>query len=80
MSSRVLSSKKKGVYQGCVLSLILFYIYGKYIMRKTLEDKKEGVTVGSVKISNLRYADDTTMFASSEKNFRFLNSLATSYV
>ncbi|XP_012548777.2 uncharacterized protein LOC101741398 [Bombyx mori] len=33
-------------------------------MRKTLEEWDGGVTVGGVKISKLRYADDTTLVAS----------------
>lgn len=58
---------ERGVRQGCILSPILFNIYGEYIMRKALEDWKGGISVGGLKISNLRYADDTTLFASSEK-------------
>lgn len=57
---------QKGVRQGCISSPILFNIYGEHIMRQTLEDWEGGIKIGGVKISNLRYADDTTLFASSE--------------
>ncbi|XP_037866981.1 uncharacterized protein LOC119628534 [Bombyx mori] len=63
---------EKGVRQGCIVSPILFNIYGEYIMRKTLEEWDGGATVGGVKISNLRYADDTTLVASSEKEMEEL--------
>ncbi|CAK1590841.1 unnamed protein product [Parnassius mnemosyne] len=36
-------------------------------MRRALEGWEGGISIGGVKISNLRYADDTTLFASSEK-------------
>lgn len=58
---------EKGVRQGCILSPILFNVYGEYVMRKALEEWEGGISVGGIKISNLRYADDTTLFASSEK-------------
>ena len=56
----------KGVKQGCILSPILFNAYGEYIIRRTCEDWEGGVTIGGSKITNLRYADDTTLLASSE--------------
>ncbi|CAH2265532.1 jg10077 [Pararge aegeria aegeria] len=36
-------------------------------MRRTLENWTDGVVIGGLKISNLRYADDTTLFASSAR-------------
>lgn len=57
---------RKGVRQGCIISPILLNIYGEYIIRHTLEGWDGGVKVGGVFISNLRYADDTTLFASTE--------------
>ncbi|CAH2243910.1 jg18573 [Pararge aegeria aegeria] len=34
-------------------------------MRRTLEAWKDGIVIGGQRISNLRYADDTTLFATS---------------
>ncbi|PZC84789.1 hypothetical protein B5X24_HaOG203779 [Helicoverpa armigera] len=56
---------RAGVRQGCIISPLLFNIYTELIMRITLEDWTDGVVIGGYKISNLRYADDTTLFASS---------------
>lgn len=41
-------------------------------MRITLEDWTDGVTIGGYKIANLRYADDTTLFASSSSHMEEL--------
>lgn len=57
---------RKGVRQGCILSPILFNIYGEYIMRKVCDNWHGGISVGGVKVNNLRYADDTTLFAADE--------------
>ena len=57
-----------GVRQGCVLSPYLFNLYSDYIMRPAnLEELEIGVRMGGRKINNLRYADDTTLFAESKK-------------
>ncbi|CAH2108374.1 unnamed protein product [Euphydryas editha] len=58
---------EKGVRQGCILSPLLFNIYGEFIMRRALDDWQGGISIGGKKISNLRYADDTTLIASSEE-------------
>ena len=54
----------KGVCQGCMLSPCLFNLYAGYIMRNAgLEEAQAGIKIGRRNISNLRYADDTTLKA-----------------
>ena len=59
---------EKGVYQGCILSPCLFNLYAEYIIRNTgLEEALAGIKIVGRNISNLRYADDTTLTAESEE-------------
>ena len=59
----------KGVHQGCILSLCLFNWYAEYIMRNAgLDEAQAGIKIAGRNINNLRYADDTTLMAESEKN------------
>ena len=59
----------KGVCQGCVLSPCLFNFYAEYIMRNAgLEETQAGTKIAGRNINNLRYADDTTLMAESERN------------
>ena len=63
----------KGVYQGCVLSTCSFNLYAEYIMRNAgLDEAQAAIKIAGRNISNLRYADDTTLTAESEEE---LNSL-----
>ena len=56
----------KGVSQGCILSPCLFNFYAEYIMRNTgLEEAQAVIKIAGRNISNLRYADDTTLMAES---------------
>ena len=58
----------KGVYQDCILSPCLFNFYVEYIMRNSgLEEPQAGIKIAGRNINNLRYADDTTLMAKSEK-------------
>ena len=52
----------KGVHQGCTLSPCLFNLYAEYIMINAgLEETQAGIKIAGRNISNLRYADDTTL-------------------
>ena len=52
----------KGVRQGYILSPCSFNFYAEYIMRNAaLEEAKAGIKIAGRNISNLRYADDTTL-------------------
>ncbi|VEN63176.1 unnamed protein product [Callosobruchus maculatus] len=61
------TATRKGVRQGCVLSPMLFNIYSEFVMRQVLDNWNGGVTIGGSKISNLRFADDTTLIAASQE-------------
>ena len=61
----------KEVHQGCILSLYLFNFYAEYIMRNArLDEAQAGINITRRNISNLRYADDTTLMAESEEELK----------
>ena len=62
---------RKGVYQGCILTPCLFNIYADYILRNARLDDS-GIKITGRNITNLRYADDTTLMAESEKELQCL--------
>ena len=63
----------KGVHQGCILSPCLFNLYSEYIMRNAgLDEAQAGIKIARRNISNLRYADDTTLMAESEEELKSL--------
>ena len=63
----------KGVCQGCILSPCLFSLHAEYIMRNAgLEEAQAGIKIARRNINNLRYADDTTRMAESEKELKSL--------
>ena len=63
----------KGVCQGCILSPCLFNLYEEHIMRNTgLDEAQDGIKIARRNINNLRYADDTTLMAESEKELKSL--------
>ena len=63
----------KGVCQGCISSPCLFNLYAEYIMRNAgLEGAQAGIKIAGRNINNLRYADDTTLMAESDKELKSL--------
>ena len=63
----------KGGCQGYILSACLFNLYAEYIMRNAgLEEAQAGIKMAGRNISNLRYADDTTLMAESEEELKSL--------
>ena len=64
---------RKGVCQGCILSLCLFNLKAEYIMQNAwLDEVQAGIKIARKNINNLRYKEDTTLMAESEEE---LNSL-----
>ena len=63
----------KGVHQGCVLSPFLFNLYAENIMQNArLDEAQAGIKIARRNISNLRYADDTTLLVESEEELKSL--------
>ena len=64
----------KGVCQGCILSPCLFNFYaGLSTIRNTgLEEAQAGIKIAGRNISNLRYADNTTLMAEREEELKSL--------
>ena len=62
---------RKGIHQGCILSPYLFNLDAEYTMRNArLDEVQTGIKIARRKISNLRYADDTTLMAESKEEPR----------
>ena len=63
----------KRVHQGCILSLCLCNLYVECIMRNAgLEEAQAGTKIAGRNIDKLRYADETTVTAESEKELKSL--------
>ena len=61
----------KGVCQGCILSPGLFNFYAEYIMRNSgLDETQAEIQIAGRNISNLRYADNTTVMAESKEELK----------
>ena len=55
------------------MSLCLFNLYAEYIMKNAgLDEAQAGIKISRRNISNLRYADDTTLMAESEEELKSL--------
>ena len=64
----------KGVHQSCILSPCLFSLYEEYIMQNVrLDIAQAGIKIAGRDISNLRYADDTTLTAESDRTKELLD-------
>ena len=58
----------KGVHQGYILSPCSSNLYAEYIMQNTRLDESQA----GIRISNLRYADDTTLMAENKEELKSL--------
>ena len=62
----------KGVGQGCILPPCLFNFYAEYLMQNAkLDEAQAGIKIAR-SVNNLRYADDITLMAESEKELKSL--------
>ena len=60
----------RGVRQGCLMLSVLFNLYAERMMKEALEDIEEGVMIGGKLITDVRFADDQAMAASSENGLQ----------
>jgi len=65
---------KQGVRQGCILSPYLFNLMAELLMSYALEGFDGGLKIGGRRVTNLRYADDIVLIASSEEELQQLIS------
>ena len=65
---------EQGTTQGCNVSQTEFNLYAERIMR-TVEENYEVVVIGGKRITNLRYANDTTLLASTQEIRKFFKDL-----
>ena len=64
---------EKGARQSCILSPCLYNIYAEYITRNSgLDEAQAGIKIAGRNINNLKYTDDTTLMAESEKELKSL--------
>ena len=63
----------KGVCQVCILSPCLFNLYAECLMQNAwLDEAQAGIKIAGRNISNLRYADGTTLMTESEEELKSL--------
>ena len=63
----------KEARQGCILSPCLFNLHAEYIMWNAgLDEAKAEIKTVGRNISDLRYADDTTLMAENEEELKSL--------
>ena len=59
----------KRVSQGCILSPCVFKLYAEYMMKDIgLDEAQARIKIAGRNISNLRYADDTTLWQKVKRN------------
>ena len=62
---------EKGVCQGCKIPFFNFYAEG-IMQNARVDEAQAGIKIAGRNISNLRYADDTTLMAGSEEELKSL--------
>ena len=70
---QTVSKQEKEYVKAVYCHPALFKFYAEYIMRNVrLDEAQTGITIVWRNINNLRYADDTTLMAESEKELKSL--------
>lgn len=62
----------RGVRQGCIISPLIFNLYSEEIFKEALENCESGVLLNGERLNNIRYADDTVIFADSIESLQQL--------
>ena len=71
--SKLIQNWKRSISWLYTLSPCLFNLYAEYIMQNArLDELQAGIKIARRNTSNLRYADDTTLMAQSEKEIKSL--------
>ncbi|XP_072016310.1 uncharacterized protein [Amphiura filiformis] len=65
---------KRGV-RLCIISPALFNVYSEIIMRKAITEQHNGISIGGMKITDLRYADDVALLAENEDDLQMLQKV-----
>ena len=69
-----MSTRKKGIHQGCVLSPCLFNLYAEYILQNAwLDEAQAGIKIAGRNINNLGFTDDTILMAESKEELKNLD-------
>ena len=72
MENRLVLNRKRSTSRLDIVTLLI-YLYAGYIMRNAgLEETQAGIKIAGRNISNLRYADDTTLMVESEEELKSL--------
>lgn len=63
---------KRGVRQGCILSPLIFNLYSERIFSEALYGVDKGILINGHRLNNIKYADDTVVFADSHEDLQAL--------
>src|SRR5574337_80302 len=69
-NKRLVPNRKRSTSRLYIVTLLI-YLYAEYIMRNAgLEEAQAGIKIAGRNINHLRYADDITLMAESEEEFK----------